>query len=268
MVNDPAQISFDQLRELALQRFDSFVKTIHQLVIVEKQHFDLIIGAGNTGLLMATLTEMVYQEMHLPCPPKLLLPILRYRGEEKSENLFDNSVLYPETEEQLSGQAVTTIQKVLFVDDEIFAGNSVKESIKLVLKFKSKHHISSPTECTIVAEDQGVADDFTIPNIQTKLRLFSEGREETSNVITYYLPGEMRAPIIQFGGDEVQDHKTANILLGLPIKLKDPHTIIPKFDYSFVQKAKQNVLGYEELHQQAVEYTRSLIQKSLHSIND
>src|SRR5689334_15222725 len=121
--------------EYSISHFKSFVATIYYLIYEKDLKFDLVIGSGNTGILCAKFTELVYKKIEKEVPPILQIPVLRYKGEEKSENLFDNSVLFPDLEEFLHTNNIKKLDKVLFVDDEIYAGNALSAVMQLLNKY-------------------------------------------------------------------------------------------------------------------------------------
>ncbi len=60
---------------LARGHLTRFVRRIEELLVSQQLHFDLLVGAGNTGVVFVFLTQCIYQHIGLRCPPTLLLPI-------------------------------------------------------------------------------------------------------------------------------------------------------------------------------------------------
>ena len=78
------------LGKLAVTNFRRFVSTISGLVVEERIPFDIVYGAGDSGVGMAELTRMVYESLHVAPPPILSLPV--YRHEDEAETvLFDSA---------------------------------------------------------------------------------------------------------------------------------------------------------------------------------
>lgn len=236
---------------------------IYHLVVEENLEFDLIIGSGNTGILCAKFTELVYQKLAKPCPSVLQVPVLRYRGEEKLENLFDNSILYSDVESFLRSTGIQKLEKVLFVDDEIYSGHAVKACMKLLVQYKKEHALQEEATCYIVAEDQGMSSDFSIPSIKTKFYPFATGVDGTSNVITYFLPYELENPIKQALEGQISEHVIINVLLGLPIRKKITDTIKPEFSYKWLEMAEEKLANFSELQEKASAIVNLLINQGI-----
>ncbi len=66
--------------EMSQSHFKKFVATIYYLIEEKKIQFDLIIGSGNTGILSAKFTELVYKKLGKEVPSILQIPVLRYQG--------------------------------------------------------------------------------------------------------------------------------------------------------------------------------------------
>lgn len=252
------------IKKLAEKNFKGFVHTLYRLLVIENRNFDLLVGAGTTGILMTSLTELVYKKLNRSIPPILTIPVLRYKGEEKIENLFDNGVLYPYVYEELSKtNKVNTLNNILFVDDEIYAGHLVKKSMKLILRYKNEKNIFGNLICTIVAEDQGIDPNFTILDIDVDLQLFAQGIDGTSNVITYVLPEKLEKAVKEVFKDSIKDHWIINILLGLPVRKKVLIGDRPEFTYEYIQLAEERIPNFKELQTQAFQYVDILINDSL-----
>lgn len=247
------------LRELALSKFQKFILTLYHLLIKDNRKFDLIVGAGSTGVVVAKLAELVYINLRIKCPPILQLPVLRYKGEEVPENLFDNSVLYPDVATWLRRQNISKLENILFVDDEIYTGFLLKESMKLIVNYKKDNYLLGEIVCTVVAEDQGVSRNFRIPEVKVDLQLFAVGIDETSNVITFFLPEELVQPIKQVLGGSIKNHWVISILLNLPIREKKGDTIKPEFTDKYLKLASEKLPNLTNLQQKALDFTNNYI---------
>lgn len=242
------------------------VKTIYKLILTENRKFDLIVAPGTTGSFVCKLTEMIYQKLDKPFPKKLLLPIVRYKGEENLENLFDNSELLPDVIEQLEGENIGDLKEILFVDDELYGGNSLRECLKLILKYKKQQNITNETNCTIVAEDQGGSRKYDLPEVTFNFEFYEKGIDEYSNAITYFLPSHLENPITQALGDKIGTHAVVNVLFDLPIRPKGPNLYDPKYTNEFNKLAKEKIPNLSELRTEAKEYTEKLIDQYLSQI--
>lgn len=257
-VTDDDTRSLD-LHHLSLRNFKKFVGVICYLLIDKHRQFDLIIGSGNSGLVAAKFTELIYQQLHIACPPVLQIPMLRYKGKQDvDKNLFDNDLLLPEIKEKLADLGVKQLSNVLFVDDEIGLGITAKTCLKLLRQSLGESSFVRKFTYTVVAEDQGVQWEDDLPAI-IEFYPFAQELPDRSNVIMWFLPGEIVHPI-EYAIKEVKgSHTVMNVLLGLPIKVKTEKIQAPFFSYSINQKALSQVSNLGELQQKALAEISALI---------
>jgi hypothetical protein len=251
------------ISQKAEKNLKGLVNTLYKLLIVENKQFDLVVAPGTTGVFVCKLAEMIYHKLRKPFPSKIILPIVRYKGAETPENLFDNSVLLPQVIKQLKGQNLGFLEEILFVDDEIYGGNALRECLKLVLRYKAEKEIRGETACTIVAEDQGMSCDYTVPGVTIKFEFYERGIDEYNNAITYYLPYELEKPITGALGDKIGTHAVVNILLNLPIKPKGNNQFNPEFTYEFHKIAREKISSFDDLQTEAQAYTSKLIDQAI-----
>lgn len=121
---------------LAENYLRSFTGTISRLLASEKIHYDLIIASGNSGLAVTEFTKIIYSKLKIAPPPALALPIMRFINEDNRKR-FDNSVLYPQVSKTLQN-IDKNISSILFVDDEIRYGSTVKNSLKLIMDYMAR----------------------------------------------------------------------------------------------------------------------------------
>lgn len=250
----------EEIHSKAIENLKNYVVMMQTLLVKENRKFDLLMSSGNTGALMIYLAELIYKKLNLEVPPILLLPIQRYKGSDSKENLFDNIVLYPEAEKQL--HSLEKINNILFVDDEIYAGNGVKELMKLVIKFKVDNELEGETVCTIVAEDQGLPDSFAIPGVKTELKLFAEGEDGLDNAITYFLPKEIIKPFKE-ALSNIPTHILINVVFNLQHRIKTMDDSLPKFVNTYNEQSDINIENIKELRDKALNYTNNLINEIL-----
>lgn len=96
----------ESLHYLALRNFKRFIAILCYL-LKNKYQFDVVIGGGNSGIGLAKITELIYQQLNLEQPIFISLPTIRwdpawhhYHG-QKAE-LFDNSIFIPRVKSQLN----------------------------------------------------------------------------------------------------------------------------------------------------------------------
>lgn len=249
--------------EHATNHFKAFVGTLYYLIHEKNLSFDLVIGSGNTGILCAKFTELVYKKLNKQMPPILQIPVLRYKGEEKPENLFDNSVLFSEVQKFMQQRNIKKLENVLFVDDEIYGGNALKAVMKLVVDYKTKFVVKGNTLCYVVAEDQGVESEFLIPEVKTKFYPFATGVDGTSNVTTYFMPLELENPIKEVLGSKIGTHTVINILLDLPLRQKGTDITKPEFRYTYNDLVKQRIPNFSHLQEKAWTLVDRLIDEAI-----
>lgn len=250
----------------AEQNLNGLVRTIYRLLVIENKKFDLIVAPGTTGVFVCKLTEMIYHKLDKPFPPKLLLPIVRYKGEEKPENLFDNSELLPDVIEQLNGKNIGDLKEILFVDDELYGGNALRECLKLILKYKELQNVTSETICTIVAEDQRGPRQYNLPEVTFNFEFYEKGINEYSNAITYFYPSHLEDPLTQALGDKIGTHAVVNVLFDLPIRPKGPNLFDPRYTNEFNKLAEEKIPNLSDLRKEAKYITERLIDQFLSEI--
>lgn len=107
-------------KEIANSRIELFAASIFRQLNEYGNEFDLITSAGNSGLFMVEITKLVYNTLGISMPQTLILPIYRFKNDG---TLNSNVHLVKNIRSSLTR---IDIKKVLFVDDEIMRGTSVK----------------------------------------------------------------------------------------------------------------------------------------------
>lgn len=152
--------------------FKRYIALLYRLAFAENNDFDLIIGAGDSGAFMARTAEIFFIKEKREIPV-IYLPIQRYTAEgEAVGKYFDNSVLLPRIRENI--QNLKKIEKVLFVDDEIWKAWAAKETIRLILGAADKNKIANYILYTIIAEHHGFEWHYTLPPVAIKFYSFSK----------------------------------------------------------------------------------------------
>lgn len=254
--------------EMSESHLKKFAATIYHLAEEEHIQFDVIVGSGNTGILCAKFTEIIYEKLGKIVPPILQIPVLRYKGAEKPENLFDNSILYTDIEAFLRQHIVSKLENVLFVDDEIYGGNALKACMRILIEYKKQNDMIENTLCYVVAEDQGLSSEFSISDAKIKFYPFEIGIDGTSNVLTYFMPFELEKPIEEALGESIGSHTIINILLGLPIRDKREDIIKPEFSYTFNKLAAEKIQNLPDLQSQAYRIVNNLLEKGIEEYKD
>ncbi len=255
----------DEIRKLAVKNFGKFAKVIKQLIIDKNIKFDLIVGGGDSGLGMVKFVELIYQELGLPVPKAITIPIVRFKDPKvywagSDEFYFDNSVLLPYVKDQLEN--VQKIENILFVDDEIsIKGSTFLTCLKLITEALGQEVIY-PLNCYIVSEDFEYKAKSFDPNIKINFYPFSKGTADIYSVISYIIPWEIEKQIQEkLSEEQLNSKRRLNLLLGLPAKerINDKG----EFVYKYRDLANKKIENFKELQGQFLAYLKQLIRDNL-----
>ena len=219
-------------------RLQKFVSTIHNLIVSRDIHFDLLVCGGNTGLVMAYITERVYAHIGITPPAKLVLPIYRYYPGflDDPEHLFDNSHLQSYVESALD--KLSSLHNVLFVDDEIGLGITASTILGFLYGWQQSHHSHKGFNYYIVAEDQGFKVENRLSGVNINFVPYAYEIEGWNNIIACIVPAKYENPVVQIFPEHILPfHQRMNILLDLPIK--EFANGQPRFSSGFLEKAKE-----------------------------
>lgn len=228
----------------------AFVRTVEQ-IITDGIPFGYVVAASDSGQLAVRVTEEIFRLHNVPVPPKLIAPIYRHVDKRRTI-LFDNTILA----DQFAKWRGATLGHVLFVDDEIWAGNTLNGLLDLftVLNCKVK-------SLTIVAEDGGFKCDANIRGVptlfmSTKLRI-----PDIYNAFSYTIPIEFADPIKHALADVsgLNNKQVMCVLLNLPVK--DRGDGEPYFSYRLVKKAGQKVPDLALLQKRYESWLKRTIQE-------
>ncbi len=234
-----------------------YTQTIYSLIRDKGIVFDLIIGAGNTGLAMSEIAKIIYNVSNLTYPYRIRIPIYRFiPGKEDNDRyLFDNSVL----EKYVDMPKEMKINNVLFCDDEIYRGHLIQSVLKLL---EQKGFVDFTTY--IVAEDQGFKPENITSTSPIIFKPYAHEIEGLSNIITYNIPSYIKKPIRKHYSDEqLPQRKLLNVLLSLPTKSFNNGT--PTYTYE-VSEEIRHVVPLDQLQQEYKEYLVGSINTYISSI--
>ncbi len=250
----------NDIRQKALSNLKGLVKVITNLVQDNKIQFDLIIGSGDTGIAMVKLTEMIFSELNISMPTKLVIPYYRFTKKHtgEGETFQNNTILLPGIKEQL--RDLRNIQSIMFVDDEIGKGRTVKGVIELLIQVRKELSQNKPN-LYIIAEDRSYNKDQdldTLVNVQ--YCPFAEG-EPMGNAISHIVPLEIKEVIVRSYGNLYQKEEL-NVLLNLPIKDKREDEK-PVWSYDLLDNLKKKIINFNELQLRFELYLKDLIKKAI-----
>ena len=223
----------------------------------KKINFDLVIGAGDSGVAMVKLTEMVYGKLKLKMPASIIVPFFRYTKKDVPRGIkADNLTLVPWVKRKLTARK--KIRRVLFVDDDIANGRTLTGVIKLLRKAKPRL-FDKETTIYIVAEDRGRPLKFKL-GMKIKLIPFAQKIVGVSNAISYAIPYELELPIKEKYPDTIHGSKERmNVLLSLPVK--QMFKGIPHWSNRWQKQLSREIPKFEKLQQKFSEYLYSLMEE-------
>lgn len=262
------EMSPEQLHKLAECHLKDFVKVIYNLVAIDDVKFDLVIGAGNSGLVMQKVAELVFEHCEWNFPPQLELPIQRHINGNNGE-LYDNTPIVFYAEKQM--HYISNLTNVLFVDDELGKGTTARTSLALMLRATSPNLLTEKIHCHIVVELRGWPECFSIPSV----RPFIHHYPKMSSIHKYkVIVNNLRPPTVlddivkllkSLNMDhEKYDDKCLNVALGIQSKVYDPKSSEPpKFTNDLNEKATAEIVGLDSIRNEFRSYLDFLIKEAL-----
>ncbi|MBI4089557.1 MAG: phosphoribosyltransferase [Candidatus Levybacteria bacterium] len=222
--------------ELAKSRIKMFAAAITRQLLEFDETFDLLIGAGNSGLYMTKITEMTYQYLNAAVPKILNIPIVRFKEDGKILN--DNSFLLPEVK-QILGK-INAIKNVLFVDDEIMRAITAKECFELLLK--ANQNISH-FDATIVAEHHFFEWHYKLPKVSIRFFAYSPLIQYLNANISYFIPEDLYQEISKYTKGISSHNEIMAIVIGGAVKRIKQQ---PFYDSSIEKVLQEKIPNYEE----------------------
>ena len=225
-------------RELARSRIKMFVAALCRQLIDFNEKYDLLVGAGNSGLFMTKITEKVYRHLDIEVPSALNLPI--YRFKEDGATLHDNSFLITQVKEKLQG--IPKISNILFVDDEIMRALTAKECFQIILEADSDiNHLSA----AIIAENHFFEWHYKMPKVSIRFFAYSPLIQGLNGNIGYLIPEDFYKEISAIYNNTFSRNHVMAILVGGGLKRKDN---IGKsyFDFAIESELKNKIADYDK----------------------
>lgn len=242
------------------ERFLAFVRTLHSLL--SEEEFDLVVGAGDSGIAMLEFTKFVYGHCGIRAPPFVAIPL--YRDGDRKRNVIKR-IIGPSREDvkkQLEG--ILAPQRILFVDDEIGKGNVARTALELVLSSFSQR--KDGLFCTIVAEDHGKRHNFdpaaVLPCAKVRFLLFSTGQYGEYSQIFRFLVKDIQDRILHQIGNHNDNIKYAvNVFLCLPVKEREGETV--RYTRKYLERAESRMPELPELRAEFREDINAFVTQAL-----
>ena len=182
-------------KEVGIPIFKMYIALLYRLCVEERNQYDLLIGPGDSGAVMIYFAELFYNAVGIPIPPKLILPVQRFKidGDDKSGKYDNNSLAY-----LVKGQIPNKFSKALFIDDEIGQANSASQCAKLIADNLAESQMRNRILFTIVADNHGFEWHHDIPPIAIQYYSFSRKNKGKNNAALRLLSNEEQEQLNQF----------------------------------------------------------------------
>jgi len=239
--------------QLAKSRIKMFAASVARQLLEFNENFDLLLGAGNSGLYMTKIAEMTYEYLNIPAPAILNIPIMRFKEDGKTLN--NNFSLLQEVKQALN--KIKTIKNILFVDDEIMRTITVKECCNLLLQADLNiPHI----DVTIIAENHFFEWHHKIPKASIYFFAYSPLIQWLNANISYFIPKDLYDEISKYAGCVSSYNHAMAIIIGGAIKKTESK---PYYDYSVDSVLKQKIPAYEEVKTSLIGDLQKLVKEGV-----
>jgi hypothetical protein len=215
-------------RELAFSRIKMFTAALYRRLIDEKEEFDLIVSAGNSGLYMMEITKMLFKELQIELPQTLVLPIHRFEDDGKIIN--DNLSLKGYIEKQI--KHLPPNLNILFIDDEIMMGLTVKAALELLIQTFAE---IKELRCVIIAENHFFEWHYNMPKIRINYFSYSRLIQGLNGNIGYFIPKKLFLELISFIPEIKSYNHAMAIVIGGGLKTKD-NDETPFYDFTITNR--------------------------------
>ena len=232
-----------------------FVASICRQLVDFNEKYDLVLGAGNSGLFMTRITQMTYEYLNIKTPFILNLPIYRFKEDGTTPN--DNSFLTQQVKEKL--QNLDSINNILFVDDEIMRALTAKECFNLILQANTNiNHFNA----TIIAENHFFEWHYKIPKVSISFFAYSPLIQGLNGNIGYLIPEDLYKEVSSLISEAVSyNHVMAIVVVGA-LKRKDNNDN-PYFDFVVEVSLKNKITNYEDKKSSLMSKLQELVREGV-----
>ncbi len=242
-------------KELAESRIKMFVASIYRQLIDFNENYDLVLGAGNSGLFMTRVTQMIYEYLNIKTPLILNLPIYRFKEDGKTPN--NNSFLTQQVKEKI--QNLNSISNILFVDDEIMGALTAKDCFNLILQsYPNINHL----DATIIAENHFFEWHYKIPKVSISFFAYSPLIQGFNGNIGYFIPEDLYKEVSSLIGEAVSYNHVMAIVVGGALKRKDNNSN-PYFDFTVESSLKSKITNYDDKKSSLMNNLRELVKEGI-----
>lgn len=242
-------------KELAESRIKMFVASICRQLVDFNENYDLVLGAGNSGLFMTKITEMTYEHLNIKTPLILNLPIYRFKEDGTTPN--NNSFLAQQVKEKI--QNLNSISNILFVDDEIMRALTAKECFNLILQANTNiNHFNA----TIIAENHFFEWHYKIPKVSISFFAYSPLIQGFNGNIGYFIPEDLYKEVSSLISEAVSYNHAMAIVIGGALKRKDNNGN-PHFDFAVEASLKNKITNYEDKKSSLMNKLQELVREGV-----
>lgn len=225
-------------QDLAKSRIKMFTATICRQLLEKKEKFDLLLGGGNSGLFMIEIAKLVYQNLKIDLPLTVCLPIYRFINDD-DKLINDNSVLKNVIPKKLKD--IPKNLNILFIDDEIMRGVTMKAVLDLVLAEKSDIDF---LRAVIIAENHFFEWHYNMPKVSVNFFPYARLIQGLNGNIGRFIPDNLfKEMAFQISEIRSYNHAMA-IIFGGAFKRKDERGI-PYFDQDIETVLRKNIIDYD-----------------------
>lgn len=242
-------------QEQAIPIFNSYIALLYNLIFVERNKFNLIIGPADSGTFMASVCEMLYGILDLPVPKILILPVQRYeRPCTDTGPEFNNEHLIDYVKAELTD--LKEFGNILFIDDEISErALTAKAAISAVCKSIPADSKPKRLLYTIIAENHGFQWRYDLDPVAIRYYAFGnkirDGQHHINGSIFYTIGDEIfeKYKNFELQCDELtpkpieRKHLAAILTDG---RLKTSKDKIPVLTEDFLDEIKRQVIDFEQ----------------------
>lgn len=238
-----------ELGQLRLKRLSAM---LYILLIEKGEHFDLLVGGGNSGIAVIEIAKMVYKKISKDIPPIVMFPV--YRQSNEPDVKIDPNLV----ETQLKD--VSHVDRVLFVDDEIMRGQTAKLSFETIRDFLGEK-VNPCLNCTIVAENHFFVWRYDTSGIAIRFLPFAMVLQGYNCNFGYLIPEETLKRMEPILGEPIDRNKALASLLGGKIKAKKDN--ISNFDTRLEDELFEKIPDYGRLKAECYKVFETLVEEGI-----
>lgn len=242
-------------KELAESRIKIFVASICRQLVDLNENYEIVLGAGNSGLFMTRITQMTYEYLNIKTPLILNLPIYRFKEDEKTPN--NNSFLAQQVKEKL--QNLDSINNILFVDDEIMRALAAKECFNLILQANPS---ISRLNATIIAENHFFEWHYKIPEVSISFFAYSPLIQGLNGNIGYFIPEDLYKKVFSLINEAVSYNHAMALVISGALKRKDKNGN-PYFDFSAESSLRNKITNYGDKKSSLMNRLQELVREGV-----